>query len=111
MCREGLLNTRTTPWKIEITYTCQSSTAPVSVSTASVAAARLRSDSVTSSSRRTSSRSITEPTKRPKSVTGSSCASASEPTASGDPVSSSTSQYAAICCIHVPVNETPWLTK
>ena len=48
---------------------------------------------------------------RPKSVTGRSWARASVPTASGDPVRSSTSQYAAICCIQVPTNETPWLTK
>ena len=44
-------------------------------------------------------------------VTGRSCARASAPTASGDPVRSSTSQYAAICCIQVPMNETAWLTK
>ena len=84
---------------------------PVRVSTASVAAPRLRSDSVTSRIRRTSKRSITEPTKSPNTVTGNAGASASEPTASGEPVSSSTSQYAAICCIHVPENDTAWLKK
>ncbi len=111
VCRDGLSTRRTSPWKVAITYTCQSATLPVSVSTASVAAPRLRSDSVTISSRRTSKRSITEPTKSPNMVTGSACASASEPTATGEPVSSSTSQYAAICCIHVPENDTAWLKK
>jgi hypothetical protein len=71
----------------------------------------MSADSVASSRRRTSNRSITVPAKRPKSVTGSSCASASEPTATAEPVSSKTSQYAAICCIQWPTNETAWLAK
>ena len=74
-------------------------------------AARASRGSVTSSRRRTSTRSITEPAKSPKNVTGSSIASASAPTASGEPVNSKTSQYAAICCIQWPMNDTAWLPK
>ncbi len=83
----------------------------MSVRIASVDAVAISVDSVTSSSRRTSKRSITVPTASPKIVTGRSWAMASAPTATGEPVSSSTSQNAAIVCIHVPANETAWLTK
>jgi hypothetical protein len=68
-------------------------------------------DSVQSATRRTSKRSISVPTKSPSTVTGSSCISASAPTATAESVSCRTSQDAAICCTHVPVNETAWPKK
>ena len=81
---------------------------PVSVSTASATAVIIERNSQAIAVRLTSSRSISVPTKSPKSVTGKSCASASAPTATAECVSWMTSHEAAICCIQVPVNETAW---
>jgi hypothetical protein len=49
---------------------------------------------------------VITPAKRPKTVKGRNWQSARTPTATGDPVRSSTSHAIATFCIHVPVMET-----
>ena len=84
---------------------------PVSARTQSTAACSASTASTTTIIRRRSTRSAIEPPTSASAVTGSVWTSASAPTATGEPVSSRTSQYAAICCIHVPMNEMPLPAK
>ena len=51
------------------------------------------------------------PATSPKSVNGTKRQNASAPTASGELVSSTTSQASAMFCIHVPLTETIWPLK
>ena len=53
-----------------------------------------------------SSRSTTEPAKRPKSVNGTNRQKSSVATASGERESESTSHASATFCIHEPASET-----
>ena len=84
---------------------------PVSASAASTAAFTASTVSHATTIRRRSTLSAIEPPTRASAVTGSVCTSASAPTATGECVSWSTSQYAAICCIQVPMNEMPLPAK
>ena len=104
--RAGASRASATPWTSPSTYSCHASIASVSARSARVAAATASTDSHAITIRLRSTRSAIAPPSSANAVTGSVCTSASAPTATGDPVSSSTSQYAAICCIHVPTNET-----
>ena len=60
---------------------------------------------------RLSIRSATTPAKRPKTVKGMKRQKASAPTASGEWVSSTTSQASAMFCIQVPLTEITWPVK
>ena len=60
---------------------------------------------------RTSMRSTRTPAKRPNTVYGRNWNAARTPTATGECVSSSTSQAVAMFCIHVPLTDTTWPLK
>ena len=84
---------------------------PVSARTQSTAACASSTASQAITIRRRSTRSAIAPPTSATAVTGRVWTSASAPTATGESVSSRTSQYAAICCIHVPMNEIPLPAK
>ena len=60
---------------------------------------------------RLSNRSATTPAKSPKTVKGMKRQKARMPTASGEWVSSTTSQASATFCIQVPLTEITWPVK
>ena len=111
VCLAGASSASATPWTKPRTYSCHAAMTPVSARTQSTAACSASTDSTTTIIRRRSTRSAIEPPTSASAVTGRVCTSASAPTATGEPVSSRTSQYAAICCIHVPMNEMPLPAK
>ena len=74
-------------------------------STARIAENVIETLCVPITSLRLSIRSATTPATRPKTVKGRKRQNASAPTASGEWVSSTTSQASAMFCIHVPLTE------
>jgi hypothetical protein len=84
---------------------------PVSVTTASAIEITIAAACVAMTSFRDSTRSVTTPATRLKTVNGTKRQNARAPTASGEPESSSTSHASATFCIQVPASETSWPEK
>src|SRR5207237_241382 len=83
-CRPGASRTCVVPRSAAITYTCHAASEPVSATAASTDDSTICAACVVITSRRASSRSTTTPAKRPNTVNGMNCASASTPTATGE---------------------------
>jgi hypothetical protein len=110
-CRAGASNTSTMPRTTASTYTCHGWMVPSSVSSARSVAVTMAAACVVITSRRGSRRSAKTPAKRPSTLNGMNWQRTRMPTATGDPVSSSTSHAIATFCIQVPVTEVIWPMK
>ena len=109
--RTGMSIALAVPRSSARTMIIQTSTTPVSVSTARIAARTIITACTTKIVWRFGSASASTPPNRPKTMTGTNCAAATTPSQNASLVSSRTSQAWATCCIHVPISEMSWPPK
>ncbi len=110
--RTGMSTALAIPRASARTTTIQSSTRPVRVSTARIAASSIITNWTATRVWRLGRVSASTPANRPKKRTGTNCAAATTPSHRGSPsLSSRTSHDWATCCIQVPTSDTAWPAK